>query len=454
MRAFSQDLCRPLQTEDYVIQSMPDTSPAKWHLAHTSWFFETFILKTGLPGYGPSESLNSYLFNSYYNAVGPMHCRARRGMISRPTVEETHQYRQQIDAAMMDFLERGPEDRWRELAFIVALGLNHEQQHQELFLTDIKHMLSLNPLYPVYSVPQNVEGSERRSERPATIQVPGNGHAPMPLRWVSFPEGIYSIGREGEDFAFDNEGPRVLVEPGSGSSSKTRLLLDHLERPVAYVPIDISQAHLFSAAQTLNGDYFPLEILPVCADYTQPLTLPTPARKPGRTVVFFLGSTIGNFEPWQAAIFLRRIASWCKPGDGLFIGVDLQKSRELLHLAYNDAKGITAAFNLNLLQRANAELGADFVLERFRHEAIYDEAHSRIEMRLVSRCQHQVVVAGEQLEFGEGERITTEYSYKYRIETFHELAAAAGWQPERTWTDKERWFSVNYFTSKQKGDST
>ena len=211
MRAFSQELCRPLQTEDYVIQSMPDASPAKWHLAHTSWFFETFILQTGLPGYRPSESLNSYLFNSYYNAVGPMHCRARRGMISRPTVEETHQYRQQIDAAMMDFFERGPEDRWRELAFIVALGLNHEQQHQELFLTDIKHMLSQNPLCPVYLAPQNVEGSERRSERPATFQDPGNGHAPTPLRWVSFPEGIYSIGHEGEDFAFDNEGPRHRV---------------------------------------------------------------------------------------------------------------------------------------------------------------------------------------------------------------------------------------------------
>ena len=246
----------------------------------------------------------------------------------------------------------------------------------------------------------------------------------------------------------------VLVEPGSGSSSKTRLLLDYLERPVAYVPIDISQAHLFSTAQTLNGDYFPLEILPVCADYNQPLTLPTPARRPGRTVVVFLGSTIGNFEPRQAAIFLRRIASWCKPGDGLLIGVDLQKSCELLHLAYNDAKGITAAFNLNLLQRANTELGADFFLDRFRHEAIYDEAHSRIEMRLVSRCQHQVVVEGEQFEFGKDERITTEYSYKYRIEAFRELAAAAGWQPERTWTDKENWFSVNYFISKQKGDST
>ena len=194
-----------------MIQSMPDTSPAKWHLAHTSWFFETFILQTGLPGYRPSKSLNSYLFNSYYNAVGPMHCRARRGMISRPTVEETYQYRQQIDAAMEDFFERGPEDRWRKLASLVALGLNHEQQHQELFLTDIKHMLSQNPLCPVYSAPQNVEESERRSERPAAFQVPDNGHAPMPLRWVSFPEGIYSIGHEGQDFAFDNEGPRHRV---------------------------------------------------------------------------------------------------------------------------------------------------------------------------------------------------------------------------------------------------
>ncbi len=211
VRAFSEHLCRPLQTEDYVIQSMPDASPAKWHLAHTSWFFETFILQTGLPSYRPSESLNSYLFNSYYNAVGPMHCRARRGMISRPTVEETYQYRQQIDAAMMDFFVRGPEDRWRELAFIVMLGLNHEQQHQELFLTDIKHMLSQNPLCPVYSGHENREGSERRSKRPAILHHGGNGRAPLPMRWVSFSEGIYSIGHEGEDFAFDNEGPRHRV---------------------------------------------------------------------------------------------------------------------------------------------------------------------------------------------------------------------------------------------------
>ncbi len=248
-------------------------------------------------------------------------------------------------------------------------------------------------------------------------------------------------------------GPRcLLVELGSGSSSKTRWLLGHLERPVAYMPIDISRAHLLSAAEALNGDYSPIEILPVCADYNRPLTLPAPAREPVRTVIFFPGSTIGNFEPWQASIFLRRMTTWCKPGDGLLIGVDLQKNHEILHLAYNDAKGVTAAFNLNLLERAKTELGADIISEQFRHEAIYDEAHGRIEMRLVSRCQQQVVVAGEPIEFDEYERITTEYSYKYRMETFHELAAAGGWQSERAWTDKERWFSVNYFTLKQKQD--
>src|SRR5260221_11439386 len=142
VRAFSEHLCRPLRTEDYVIQSMPDASPAKWHLAHTSWFFETFILQTGLPSYRPSESLNSYLFNSYYNAVGPMHCRARRGMIARPTIEETYAYRRQIDTAMLDFIESATPERWEKLEPVVILGLHHEQQHQELILTDIKHMFA------------------------------------------------------------------------------------------------------------------------------------------------------------------------------------------------------------------------------------------------------------------------------------------------------------------------
>ena len=236
----------------------------------------------------------------------------------------------------------------------------------------------------------------------------------------------------------------LLVELGSGSSSKTRLLLDHLETPVAYVPIDISRPHLLRAAAALNGDYFTLEILPVCADYNQRLNLPAPAKPAERTVIFFPGSTIGNFEPWQAVAFLRRLASWCGPGDGLLIGVDLQKSSRLLTAAYNDSKGVTAAFNLNLLRRANDELGANFILGQFRHRAIYDAARGRIEMHLVSRCQQRVVIAGKQIDFHRGERLTTEYSYKYRVNGFCELSSASGWQVQRTWTDKQRWFSVHY----------
>jgi dimethylhistidine N-methyltransferase len=237
----------------------------------------------------------------------------------------------------------------------------------------------------------------------------------------------------------------VLVELGSGRSSKTRLLLDQLETPVAYVPIDISRPHLLHAAEALNGDYFPLQILPVCADYNQPLRLPVPAGTPKRKVIFFPGSTIGNFEPVQAAAFLRRVATWCQPGDGLLIGVDLQKSRDILHAAYNDAQGVTAAFNLNLLLRANGELGSSFNLEQFRHRAIYDEANGRIEMHLVSQCRQRVVLAGEEIHFDKGESVTTEYSYKYREECFHALASAAGWQAQRTWVDERRWFSVHYF---------
>jgi dimethylhistidine N-methyltransferase len=238
----------------------------------------------------------------------------------------------------------------------------------------------------------------------------------------------------------------LLVELGSGTSTKTRLLLDYLKAPVAYVPIDISRSHLIHAAEGLNGDYGALEILPVCADYSDPLTLPAPAKTPGRVVVFFPGSTIGNFAPREAAAFLRRIATWCHPGDAFLVGVDLQKDRQILLAAYNDAKGITSAFNLNLLRRANEELGANFICAQFRHRAIYNENHDRVEMHLVSRCKQRVTIAGNQIDFDKGEHIVTEYSYKYRIETFHQLASRAGWQPERTWVDENRLFSVNYLT--------
>ena len=190
VRSFTERLCEPLEIEDYVVQSMPDASPAKWHLAHTTWFFETFILKIAEPHRSSTNAKYAYLFNSYYNAVGPMHCRPRRGMISRPTVEETLQYRRQIDEQVLGFFESANEQLWRELESVVILGLHHEQQHQELLLTDLKHLFAQNPLYPVY--------------RADPTQTPVNVG---PLQWAAFPEGLYSIGHKEAGFAFDNEGP-------------------------------------------------------------------------------------------------------------------------------------------------------------------------------------------------------------------------------------------------------
>lgn len=196
VRAWTEAICEPLAAEDQVIQSMPDASPTKWHLAHTSWFFHTFILGAGSlrdridPRY-------AFLYNSYYNAVGPMHCRAQRGMISRPTLEEVRDYRRIVDDAMMRLLADAPEEAWRELRPVVELGLHHEQQHQELLLTDMKHLFAQNPLRPAY--------------RPA---VPAPTGAASPPGWVSFPEGIHEIGADGEGFCFDNEKPRHRVLAG------------------------------------------------------------------------------------------------------------------------------------------------------------------------------------------------------------------------------------------------
>jgi ergothioneine biosynthesis protein EgtB len=191
VRRLSEALCEPLVAEDYVIQSMPDVSPTKWHLAHTSWFFETFVLEPTSPGYQPFHPHFSYLFNSYYNAVGERHCRPRRGIVSRPTVEETYRYRAYVDEHMVELLRDADADRLRELAPVVTLGLHHEQQHQELMLTDIKHVFTMNPLRPVYR--------ERK---------PVGDYAVAPLGWATHEEGVYWIGHEGDGFAYDNEGPR------------------------------------------------------------------------------------------------------------------------------------------------------------------------------------------------------------------------------------------------------
>ena len=238
-------------------------------------------------------------------------------------------------------------------------------------------------------------------------------------------------------------GPRArIVEYGSGSSEKTRLLLDRLDGPAAYVPIDISEGHLLEAAGALRAQYPGLPIVPVAADYTAPFHLPdTPGR---RTVVFFPGSTIGNFEPAAAVPFLAGMARVAGPGGGLVVGVDLRKDAAVLARAYDDEEGVTAAFNLNLLVRINRELGADFDLAGFAHRAVWNGALGRVEMHLVSRTDQQVHVGGERVDFRAGETIHTENSYKYTVAGFGEIAAQAGFQPVQVWTDAAAYFSVHY----------
>lgn len=242
-------------------------------------------------------------------------------------------------------------------------------------------------------------------------------------------------------------GPRaLLVEWGSGSSLKTRLLLKHLVDPVGYVPVDISRDHLQASAEALAARFPGLEVLPVCADFTRPFDVPAPAHTPRRRVLYFPGSTIGNFRPATAARLMHQMADEVGPGGGLLIGVDLRKDPERLQAAYDDAQGVTAQFNLNLLHRINRELGADFDVSSFRHEASYDRFEGRIEMRLVSLRPQTVKIGSRSFAFAEGERIHTEYSHKYTIEGFAELAGHAGFRRRHVWTDPERLFSVHAYT--------
>jgi ergothioneine biosynthesis protein EgtB len=192
VRNFSQSLCETLEPEDYVVQSMPDVSPTKWHLAHTSWFFETFILKVWMPTYRTAVPEYAYLFNSYYNAAGDMHRRDLRGLISRPTVAETYRFRQSIDAQIEELLESADEEMLEEMEPVFIIGLHHEQQHQELLVTDIKNVFSQNPLHPIF---------RQRKETVAAREV-------APIAYLDFAETILEIGHDGRGFSYDNEGPR------------------------------------------------------------------------------------------------------------------------------------------------------------------------------------------------------------------------------------------------------
>ena len=243
----------------------------------------------------------------------------------------------------------------------------------------------------------------------------------------------------------DRIGPEaLLVEYGSGSSLKTRVLLEHLERPAGYVPIDISKKHLMRSATRLRREFPEIDIYPVHADYSTDIEWPEPRKPARRTVVFFPGSTIGNFEPAQAGRFLERIAAICRPNGGLLIGVDLQKDPAVLEAAYNDREGVTAAFNLNLLHRINRELGADFDVARFSHRAFYNAERGRIEMHLVSRVDQAVTVHGTTFRFEAGETIHTENSYKYTLSQFAGISRHAGLTVRQVWTDAECLFSVQY----------
>jgi dimethylhistidine N-methyltransferase len=240
----------------------------------------------------------------------------------------------------------------------------------------------------------------------------------------------------------------LLIEFGSGSSKKTRLLLDALEDVVGYVPIDIARDALWNAADELALAYPRLPILPVHADYTAPIELPPIARLAARRIAFFPGSTVGNFYPNQVIAFLSRVAELVGHGGCLLIGVDLKKDPALIHRAYNDASGVTAKFNLNLLAHLNREFGANFPTEQFVHLAFYNESAGRIEMHLVAQEDMSVQLNGSRIHIRRGETILTEVSYKYTLEEFAALAAQADFDVDAVWTDARQFFSVQYLVAR------
>lgn len=238
--------------------------------------------------------------------------------------------------------------------------------------------------------------------------------------------------------------PVTLIEYGSGSSQKTKILLQHLAGPVIYVPVDVSREHLEATARRLQREFPTVRVRPVAGDFTRPFELSTEASS-ARRVVYFPGSTIGNFPPHDAQQLLRNIARQCGPGGGLLIGIDLVKAREVLEAAYNDAQQVTAAFNLNLLERINRELHADFDLQQFAHVARYNAEKSRVEMYLVSQRPQTVTIGSKRFEFAAGEAICTELSHKYDAERFIAMAAQVGWKLQQRWTDERRYFAVLMF---------
>ncbi|HEX9675012.1 MAG TPA: L-histidine N(alpha)-methyltransferase [Anaerolineales bacterium] len=243
-------------------------------------------------------------------------------------------------------------------------------------------------------------------------------------------------------------GPRaLLIELGSGNSRKTRILLDRLAEPAAYLPIDLAREQLLRSARAVASAHPLLEVHPLVADYTQDFRLPEIPSAYARRVGFFPGSTVGNFLPEQVVSFLRRLRELLGPAGALLIGVDLKKDPLILHRAYNDQAGVTAQFNLNILAHLNHRFGSDFQLEQFAHQAHYNRRLGRIEMHLISREDHQVHIGDLAIPLRAGERILTEVSYKYSRAQFGRIARGADLEVERVWTDPRRWFSLLWLTA-------
>lgn len=694
-------LTRSLTPEDMGAQSMPDASPTKWHLAHVTWFFETFILVPNVPGYRVFDPRFGYLFNSYYEAVGARQPRPGRGLITRPSVADVLSYRAHVDAAMEGWLASGPDVS----DGLLDLGIAHEEQHQELILMDILHLFAQSPLAPAYAPPRAAAAPAPSAE----------------LGWIGFPGGLVEVGHDGAGFAFDNEGPRhrvwlepfrladrlvtngewlafmadggyrrpefwlsdgwtrvqaegwsapaywregadgwrmmglhglrpldpaqpvshvsyfeadayaawagarlpteaewehaaegvaageggrlapqaaddrsglkqmlgelwtwtrsaylpypgfqpaagavgeyngkfmsgqfvlrggacvsppghvrptyrnffyphqrwmfsgvrlakdglgaavvsdfeadvlaglakpqkaippkhfydargsdlfeaitelpeyyptrtevalltriapeiaadipdgaALVEFGSGASTKTRILLDAAPQVAVYAPIDISASALDAAAAAIGADYPAVSVAPLRDDFTNALRLPDATA--GRPVTgFFPGSTIGNFTPEEAKRFLASARRLLGEGAAFLVGIDVVKDPAVLVAAYDDAQGVTADFNLNLLTRINRELGGDFDHAGFDHRAVWNPVESRMEMHLVSRVDQTARVAGRTFRFAAGETIHTENSYKFTVPGFADLARSAGWRLEQAWVSEDPAFAV------------
>ena len=692
VRAHTVALATPLSAEDQTVQSMPDASPVKWHQAHTSWFFETFLLTPFLTAYQSFDPLFGYLFNSYYETVGPRRPRPERGLVTRPSLSRVRAYRGHVDKAMAALLQ-DPACATPELAGLVELGLAHEQQHQELILMDVLHLFAQMPGHPAY-----------RDGAPEPYADPG------PMGFVPFDGGVVRLGHDGKGFAFDNEAPRhdallapyaladrlvtnaewsafiedggyrradlwlsdgwalvrgedwacpiywregedgawsemtlaglialdpnapvahvsfyeadayarwagcrlpseaewehaatngaplaqmrdvlwqwtasayspypgfvpgagavgeyngkfminqmvlrggctatpaghcrptyrnffyphqrwqfsgvrlardaasgrskadplaefrrdvvtglsghpkrlpskyfydergsmlfeaicelpeyyptrqelglleqaapeiakyisphaALIEFGSGASVKTKLVLDAAPQVGVYIPMDISEDALEPAAAAIRWAYPNLKVAPLVGDFTQPIHLPPEANGRPRTG-FFPGSTIGNFTPTDAVAFLKTARRLLGEGAQFIVGADLVKDEAVLVAAYDDARGVTADFNLNLLKRINRELEGDIDLAGFAHRAVWNGRESRMEMHLVSKGVQTFRAAGRTFSMAAGETIHTENSYKYTLGSFRTIASQAGWRIGARWISPDPAFAV------------